>query len=320
VIRRCTFLDNRSGAWGGAACAGGPAAFQDCLFIGNATTDVVKGYGGALAIVALDEAASIRNCTFIDNTSGTGGGLCVSKYTVATVVNCTFCANSANSGAGLGFYYADTVTLVNSIIAHSQQGSAVGGNATKILTNCNLYGNAGGDWIGDIAGQFGINGNISADPLFVDHGNADCHLGYDSPCRDSGDNTAPGLPAEDCEGDPRISQGFVDMGADEFHPHLYVTGDETPGGSIQGNLVGPPGTPQVGLFLGAGVLDPPMPTLWGLFHLQSPWFLIMLFPIPAGGVMALPATLPLFPPAPYDLPMQAIIGDELTNLHVMHVR
>jgi hypothetical protein len=290
------------------------------MFIGNVTTDVVKGYGGALAIMAVDEAASIKNCTFIDNTSGTGGGMCVSKYTVATVINCTFCGNSANSGAGLGFYYADTVTLINSIIAHSPQGDAIGGVGTKILNHCNIFGNAGGDWIGDIAGQLGINGNICEDPVFEDHANNDCHLCYTSPCRDSGDNTAPGLPAEDCEGDPRIAYGMTDMGADEFHPHLYVMGDESPGGSIQGKLVGPPATTQVGIFLGSGVLDPPLPTMWGFFYLQSPWFLIMLFPMPASGVMTLPATLPLSPPAPYDLPMQAIIGDMLTNLYVMHVR
>ncbi|MFH2002753.1 MAG: hypothetical protein ABIK28_23985 [Planctomycetota bacterium] len=27
------------------------------------------------------------------------------------------------------------------------------------------------------------------------------------------------------------------MGADEFHPHFYCTGDFTPGGHVQGNLV-----------------------------------------------------------------------------------
>jgi hypothetical protein len=64
-------------------------------------------------------------------------------------------------------------------------------------------------------------------------------------------------------------------------------------------------------------------TVWGEFHLQAPWFLIPLVPIPANGVLVLPATIPGTPPAPYDLPMQALIGldpDSLTNLYVLEVR
>ena len=50
--------------------------------------------------------------------------------------------------------------------------------------------------------------------------------------------------------------GWVDMGADEFHCHLYWVGDAVPGVTVQGKLVGEPGTSQVGLWLGSGVLDP----------------------------------------------------------------
>jgi hypothetical protein len=75
--------------------------------------------------------------------------------------------------------------------------------------------------------------------------------------------------------------------------------------------------------MGADVLEPPLPTVWGYFHLQSPWLLIPLVPIPANGVLVLPATIPASPSAPYDLPMQALIGlqpDSLTNLFVLEVR
>ena len=48
-------------------------------------------------------------------------------------------------------------------------------------------------------------------------------------CRDAGLATAPGILPTDFENDWRDAGGFVDMGADEYAPHLYVTGDPAPG-------------------------------------------------------------------------------------------
>ena len=39
-------------------------------------------------------------------------------------------------------------------------------NDSFLLSCCDLYGNTGGDWTGCVAGQYGQNRNISADPLF----------------------------------------------------------------------------------------------------------------------------------------------------------
>ena len=71
-------------------------------------------------------------------------------------------------------------------------------------------------------------GNINADPMFVDQANGDFHLQQGSPCIDAGDNSAPGLPATDIDGDNRridnpkvVDTGsgtppIVDMGVDEY--------------------------------------------------------------------------------------------------------
>jgi len=64
----------------------------------------------------------------------------------------------------------------------------------------------------NIEGGFPGEGNIDADPLFVDIENGDYHLQRGSPCIDSGTNT--GL-TEDFDGNDR-PVGDYDMGAFEF--------------------------------------------------------------------------------------------------------
>jgi hypothetical protein len=152
----------------------------------------------------------------------------------------------------------------------------------------------------------------------------DFHLTFNSPCRDTGDNTAV-TELTDYEGDMRIAYGTVDMGADEFYTHLYHTGDATPGGKVEIKFVGLPGTSPLAICSGAGVLDNPIPTNWGEWW--NEWWLefpiigpIGLGSIPSlDGVYVLPATLPPDIPGPYSIPMQAFVGDSLTNLCVMEV-
>ena len=72
----------------------------------------------------------------------------------------------------------------HTIIAFSTDGGAVfcPPGADVALDCCDLFGNAEGDWTGGIAGQYGVSGNISADPLFCDPENGDFRLNQGSPC------------------------------------------------------------------------------------------------------------------------------------------
>ena len=62
-------------------------------------------------------------------------------------------------------------------------------------------------------GFAGVNGNINADPKFVDPVNGDFHLRAGSPAIDAG--TSKGAPATDFAGRAR-SDGHIDIGAYEF--------------------------------------------------------------------------------------------------------
>jgi len=171
----------------------------------------------------------------------------------------------------------------------------------------------------DVMGGWPGTGNIDADPLFADPAAADLHLLYPSPCRNTGDDGAV-TELVDFEGDPRNAGGQVDMGADEFYRHLYQTGDATPGGTIQLKFVGNPGTAQVALVLGLALRDPPLSTNYGVLHVASPFiYLPGLGPIPGNGIYVLPAQFSATAPAPISVYLQALIGNELSNLCEVNV-
>jgi hypothetical protein len=75
----------------------------------------------------------------------------------------------------------------NSIIAYGLGGQAVLllGGGTAGLSCCNIFDNEGGDWVGDIAGQLGVDGNVSVDPELCSTTPGDdtnWTLQSDSPC------------------------------------------------------------------------------------------------------------------------------------------
>jgi len=74
--------------------------------------------------------------------------------------------------------------MVNSIVADSPNGVAISCefDCHLELTCCDIYGNAGGDWVGCIADQLGINGNFSACPSFCDAPGGNFQLCDESPC------------------------------------------------------------------------------------------------------------------------------------------
>ena len=123
------------------------------------------------------------------------------------------------------------------------------------ITNCILWGDTATDCpeiyddeysfaivtYCDVQVPYQVHDNINTDPLFVDPENGDFHLKETSPCIDTGNNTAPGMPSTDFEGDPRICDGdndnaaTVDIGSDEYTTtQALIYGDLAPFGSPDG--------------------------------------------------------------------------------------
>ena len=87
-------------------------------------------------------------------------------------------------GGALGVAAGATVTIDRMIGAVNGDDEAIycEPGASISITCSNIFGNPDGDWIGCIAGQLGVNGNISVDPMFCDAAGGDFHLSSLSPC------------------------------------------------------------------------------------------------------------------------------------------
>jgi hypothetical protein len=90
--------------------------------------------------------------------------------------------------------------------------------APPILMSNNVFSTGAEAYGGTCGDPTGTNGNISADPLFVNPAGTDYHLAAGSPSIAVGDNSAPELPAVDVDGDPRIVGGIVDQGGTSSWP------------------------------------------------------------------------------------------------------
>jgi predicted outer membrane repeat protein len=163
-VRSCVFeLNTAERAGGGIVCNQATPIFESCLIQDN----VAGTYGGGMRM-RLDAVVTMTECVFLRNEAGFNGGAFYSDGSDVRVVSSTLAFNDAPSGGGI-FYTGEGPTLENVIIAFCTSGQSlfcVDVESDPILSCCDFYGNAGGDWGQWIEDQYGINGNFSADPLF----------------------------------------------------------------------------------------------------------------------------------------------------------
>lgn len=185
TILACTFEHNHARHGAAIYVYGEDASpwVSDCSFLENIA---VHSTGGAHC--EHFAAPTFLRCTFTGNRSLTeGSALTASIVTTMDVSSCTFWGNGGGSvNAALTNGEDCHTALRHTIIASTVQGVAISchpdGAAEVTLFCCDLYGNEGGDWIGEIAGQLGTEGNICADPLFCAPETGDWTLQDGSPC------------------------------------------------------------------------------------------------------------------------------------------
>ncbi len=209
TFENVVFLENVAQGGGGFSCIGGSPTFVGCRFIGNGTLefdgggalctdgaspafidcfflDNTSAVGGA-GLTAYSSQVSLNGCTLAGNTStpyAGGGAIYCGWGSTIDATGCTLVGNASPDGAGVLCYPDGVLLMERCLIAFSPQGQAIAlyGTSTASLACCDLFGNAGGDWVGPIEDQLGVGGNIAADPLLCDAPQNDFHLQPGSPC------------------------------------------------------------------------------------------------------------------------------------------
>ena len=247
TVTNCSFIENTARLGGsGMHNDGSNPMVTNCQFIRNrsAGSDPMGrgGRGGGMNNVN-GSNSTVINCSFFGNSAqagrGNGGGGMSNNHSSPTVTNCTFVENHSRIGGGMSNANCNpTVTNCSFIGNHSDWGGGGMRNYESVptVTNCIFWGDSPDEieegatvTYSNIQGGFAGEGNIDADPLFVDPDNGDFRLSAGSLCIDAADNTAvPAGITLDLDGNPRFvddpdtpdtgngTAPVVDMGAYEF--------------------------------------------------------------------------------------------------------
>jgi hypothetical protein len=165
-----------------------------------------------------------------------GYGLLVNVSNVAVINN--LITGNSKAGVALKTGRAGSSTMVNNTIINNSNGIEISMNSINIYNSicrnnnkrqgeqniqllnegqCNIYNSNIEEFNTDTIGGEFVN-NIDTDPQFVDTANFDYRLSDTSPCINAGtmDTTGLNLPDSDLDGNPRVFDGRIDMGAFEY--------------------------------------------------------------------------------------------------------
>ena len=234
-------------------CDGGPGGggiyvegATNVQIIGNIVVDNQDYYGGGGGMAVSGTGTVISNNVISGNQ---GGGIAFGSNGGDGILVQNLITNNTY-GAGLSWYEEPGVLVSNTITGNSSSGyggasEVAEGNMDNLLTMQNNLSIADGDSPALSCGNYnssdppvftnrdvfsagasaydpscptltGVNGNITADPLFVALLSDNYLLQSASPAINAGINSAPDEPKTDFVGDARIIGGTIDIGVDEY--------------------------------------------------------------------------------------------------------
>jgi parallel beta-helix repeat protein len=205
IISNCVIAGNSGD---GIYCYGSDPAMDNCTIEDNGQDGINPDQGSSVAITSCIIRNNVANGIFHRE----AGGLII--------------ANSWIHDNDRGIYLYKTEALVkvrnNMIVYNSQDGVYRNQGTAPEISNCILWGNDGD--LNNCTATYSCiedgdagEGNIATDPNFA-YSNPELynfHLNPISPCIDVGDSNDVEVGEVDIDGDERIYNGVVDMGADE---------------------------------------------------------------------------------------------------------
>ena len=235
-VTDCTFSGNSADRDGGGMynLYYSSPMVANCIFGGNFAYHVG---GGMFNYESCNP--TVTGCIFSGNEADWSGGMFNWKSN-PIVTSCTFSGNQAARSGGM-FNWESNPTVTNCIFwgnTTSNGNEIDNDSSTTVISYCDIAGSGGsGSWDTNLGIDGG--GNIDIDPLFADpngpdgiSGNEDDNLRLlaGSPCIDTGDNSVVDANSTDLDGNPRIVNSTVDMGAYEsFYtntPPVAKAGDD----------------------------------------------------------------------------------------------
>jgi hypothetical protein len=136
----------------------------------------------------------------------------------------TVVSNSVGAGLHLGTGAGSTLRMVNLSISGNQSGLLLD-NVNGVTLYNSIVAQNGADLAPPVL-PAGDHNLIAGDPHFV-VGDPYLHIQADSPVRDAGNDNPPGgLSAADIDGETRLFQSHVDIGADEIGDPIFANGFE----------------------------------------------------------------------------------------------